>query len=675
MTQLVGTIRAWEAEELEDRSAVVVPHCWVSSDGGSERQAGPSAGGALVAAGEATGLIPDVGRDDVLLALLATKPPRVLLDAVLAAADRGARVYLLAEAGFGEGGAGRELAKKSKARVLIRRVKGLSGSAVLADRGRSGGLFLGPKPSEEPTWFLALSADQGEALFRLALRMFWHEATDEAWTSSKGLRFASPRARPFDVPLPAPGAPVSLGEDAGSSNGSSVWHSPSGSLPSGRPQIVLVPPGGDGQDALAASVRGGSKVAWSSLGLPTLSATPRSGRLLLASDRFPLQVQLEEDQAAAVEKVLVGAAEAAPWRFEVDTALGVLDGRVWLPGAGSPKPPRARHDQHCGSVQADSLAGVTSTASPKRPQPPPLAKSVAWRWTVKPPRAPAAAKNDPLIGAWQKLDDETDDRLQSVRSRLVGVGEREGAIGKAFAALAVALKGFGRTRGALRKKTDELGASRPSTLGPEAATRLLASLAELETKAEALGEQVDEAERKAQEDKEHEQQRREFDKRQRQAEKDLATHTGQREKRQTELDKAQVELGEFAKVAQEGMPRKERRALQKKLDAAAEQARKRLSAAEQRVQDAEAVLAKEFEFRPSRRPAKSSKGRGKGARFVPSAKPKKTVSSPAEALPRVGELLSYKGERYLAITTWEQLDDGEAEAKRLKARLVAPAEK
>ena len=676
MTHLSGTIGPWEAEEAEDRHAVMIPHCWERQASPNTRLASAGVPGVLVAAREAARLLPPPGPDDVLLAVLAAKPPEILIDAVLEAADRGTRVYLLAESDFGESGVGREFGKKSKARVLVRRLSGLCCSAVLADRGRTGGLFIGPGPSEEAPWFFPLSGAQGEAMFRLALRLFWHEASDEAWTSTDGLQFAEPRDRPFDVPLLAPGAPVHFGSGGRTDDKVSVWHSPAGVLPAEPPpSTVVVPPTGVSQDALAAAVRGGSTVAWSAIGLPTLSTGSMAGTLELASERFPVHVQLEAKQAAAVESIVSSAVESAAWRFAVDAALGDLDGEVWLPGSPSPQSPIARHDHHCGRTEAESLDGFTTTNSPDRPTPPVLAKSVRWRWTVLPPRVPPAAKADPLIASWQRLDDEVSKRLDIVRERLGGVAEHEGAIGKAFAALAGALKGFGRTRSALGKKVDELAASKPSSLVPEEATQLLTALSELEDAAGALGVEVVKAESKAQDDRERERQQSDFDGKREQAEKDLTALRVEREERQKEFDQAQVELGEFATNDGAQMSRNERRALQKKLKAKAEQTKKRLSAVEHRVSTTQAILAEEFEFRPSRKPPKSALGRAKGARFVPTAKQKKTTSSPAEGLPRVGALYAHKGQRYLAITTWEQLEDGEAESQRLDAHLVAPAEK
>ena len=47
------------------------------------------------------------------------------------------------------------------------------------------------------------------------------------------------------------------------------------------------------------------------------------------------------------------------------------------------------------------------------------------------------------------------------------------------------------------------------------------------------------------------------------------------------------------------------------------------------------------------------------------------LTVPEDALPEVGALRVVKGQRYLVIETWEELDRGEQEASRLSAKLVA----
>ena len=46
---------------------------------------------------------------------------------------------------------------------------------------------------------------------------------------------------------------------------------------------------------------------------------------------------------------------------------------------------------------------------------------------------------------------------------------------------------------------------------------------------------------------------------------------------------------------------------------------------------------------------------------------------PERALPSLGELVEHGGKDYLVVQTWEEVAQGQREANRLQARLVAPA--
>ena len=57
---------------------------------------------------------------------------------------------------------------------------------------------------------------------------------------------------------------------------------------------------------------------------------------------------------------------------------------------------------------------------------------------------------------------------------------------------------------------------------------------------------------------------------------------------------------------------------------------------------------------------------------MPQAVPPQTLTGiPEEALPVSGLLRRHLGKRYLAIANWEELAQGERDASRLKAQLVA----
>lgn len=83
--------------------------------------------------------------------------------------------------------------------------------------------------------------------------------------------------------------------------------------------------------------------------------------------------------------------------------------------------------------------------------------------------------------------------------------------------------------------------------------------------------------------------------------------------------------------------------------------------------------AQPFEFRPRPRPSPGQPGRSSN-RYVPPAEPATIEAVPAEPLPAVGSLWIDRSTRYLVIERWDDLEQGEEEARRLRAQLVAPKE-
>ena len=115
--------------------------------------------------------------------------------------------------------------------------------------------------------------------------------------------------------------------------------------------------------------------------------------------------------------------------------------------------------------------------------------------------------------------------------------------------------------------------------------------------------------------------------------------------------------------------KKDLRARKHKLTDQRNRAAQRVRGLEQEIEALEVRVAEPFVYKP--RPTPPSKKKDKGRRFVPSA-PKKTIKAiPDDALPSVGVLKKHKGKRYVVIEDWSELDIGEAEARRLGAKLVA----
>jgi hypothetical protein len=303
----------------------------------------------------------------------------------------------------------------------------------------------------------------------------------------------------------------------------------------------------------------------------------------------------------------------------------------------------------------------------------PLALAVRYQWTVVPPRVPAGAEEDALVGRWRKLDEDWTTRLARVREALVAADGNRGRIGRAFSRLVSAMLGFERTHGGLLARVGALEGQRPSAAGPSGAPALLAQLGEIEVAARKLQADLEEAERKAREDEEREKQQAAWQSRVDAANRDLPDHrtalTTAENRRSANADELRG-IEESLKSADK-KARKDLTANQRKLSDDLQRANKEITRLRSEITGLEQQAAERFEFRPPPTPA----GRlaQPGGRFVPpasSARPAANV--PDEALPDVGSLRSHEGQRYLVIHTWDQLTAGEQTAARLSAKLVAP---
>jgi hypothetical protein len=364
------------------------------------------------------------------------------------------------------------------------------------------------------------------------------------------------------------------------------------------------------------------------------------------------------------------------WRFQTGVRLGEASHRsaqFWLPGEAAARGLEGEQLIAVPDVTAPSLREVLATAPASVPAPQPLALAVRYQWTVVPPRVPAGAEEDALVGRWRKLDEDWTARLARVREALVTAEGDRGRIGRAFSRLVSAMLGFERTHGGLLARVAALEAQRPSATGPSGAPALLAQLGEIEDAARKLQVDLEEAERKARDDEELEKQQAAWQGRVDAANRNLperrtalATAESRRAAIAQELRGIEESLKSEAKEA-----KKDLTANQRKLSDDLDRANKEVTRLRGEISALEQQAAERFEFRPP--PAPTGRPAQHGGRFVPPAFSTRPASNvPDEALPEVGSLQSHKGQRYLVLQTWEQLAVGEQTAARLSAKLVAP---
>jgi hypothetical protein len=594
-----------------------------------------------------------------------------VLECLLPHAIAGERVYLVVPGNWAGSAEFNRL--RGCAKVLVRRVPEVPASGIQLSSTST--VWLGPPTDDLPPWRLGLDAQQAAAWRQLFLRLFWHEGTEEAWSGGREWLFRPARERPFDVPPLSSTAPLQLSPDhlALSGNAGARLHVASDSPPGWQPQRLWFAASGDHHAALAGLARKGTKILWHRMGLPDLVACVDSGSAVLPGAATKLRILLNAEQASEAVGILDGPGS---WSFHVDTRLGdhAPDKELlWLSGAVRPATVDAEQAIDMGVVQADRLQEMSSAAPSTWPEPQPLAQTARFVWKVIPPRVPVGAVEDALLAQWRKSDADWMDRLGKARQALQAVEQEQGRVAKAFSRLASALLGFGRKRGELLAHIAELEQARPSVAGPAAAPTLWEKLAVVEEDSQKLHRDLATSEVEAREAEERERQEEAWRKKVKTAEQQLAekrTELPGHEARLRDAEKSLDSVNEALKKA-EKKERKDLSARKQKVSDEVTRVKKQLAIARSEVANLERDATEPFTFKPPTTTV--LKPSSAGNRFIPQGASTRTKPNlPSEALPDLGLLRTHHGQRYLVIQTWEQLPQGQQNADRLNARLVAP---
>lgn len=682
---MAGSIGRVSRERVERRDDARLPSAWIGDAGHAD---------GIVGTGSVTDLSwlqrdahhepAAADHDSPVLAMLASPSSSAAMADLLAHGEAGARVYVLVPAGWGKGATGGAMEGATHerlltcAKVLLRRVPEVPATGV----HRAGGawIWLGSEPGGPAPWRLRLTPAQAASFRQVFLRSFWHEATEEAWTGTRQLAFRAAGARPFDVPELPRSAPVRLAPPDATLERDPrgcLLHLVSGSPPGAAPRRLWYPAGGAHHDRLARHVRDGAEVVCGDLALPDLAIGRDGGEALLPGRRARLRIALTAEQAADVAHILE---QPAAWRFQVDVRLGDharAGARLWLAGEADAHPIEAEQVLELPDIPTDALRDALEAQPARWPAARALALVARYRWRVIPPRVPPGAGADPLIDRWRRLDDEWAARLAALREALEASETSRGRIRQRFARLVGAMLGFERTGSGLREEISTLDARPPSAAGPADAPALFTTLAALEERARQLRSELEDTERKAHEEEEREKQRGAWRSRVEAAQRDLpaarrALADAQRRRSElaAALDQTEAAFRDAAKAKTKDL--EAQRAKYSDERARQEQRIRRL---EGELADLEQRAAEVFSFDAPAAEAPTMHGRARrgAGRFVPStaaARPEITV--PEDALPQIGSLRTHRGQRYLVIERWEELERGEHEAARLGARLVAP---
>lgn len=658
---LQGPITKISRENAVDRSKEKLPSVWVKSQAGSKpvldlKHFGSPAA-PLVQANPTSPVLIMLGEHDL-----------AVYQTLLIQAKTGARVYVLVGQGWSKGQGDKELLACPT--VLIRKIPEVPVTGLFANDRAA--LWIGPKGS------LSLDPQQSAAFRHLFLRLFWHQATEEAWTGAEKLSWRSAQERPFDVPELGAGGPLQLAPANASlepKGEKALYHSTSSSAPVTPFRRLWIKPNSGHHSELAKLAGKGTEIVWDDLGLPEVLVERDRGEILLPGSTHRLKVVLDQEQTVELTSLL--KQQQTQWCFRLEQVLGdecLSNANLWLPGD---KESRTRLPEQLIShddIRAESLRMVTATSPASWKAPDPLALTVRYHWSALPPTLPDGSDEDQLVLNWRKVDQTFQNRIGELELALKRMGENQQSLAGGLGKWLANMLGFTSNRTQLNADLISLKSKTPSLCGPVDATKLLTSLDDVANRCQTLGADLEKAGKDAQLKKEEEEQRSIWEEKRSGEQKNLKDAQLNQEQDNTKLHRITAKLGDIqAKLADASeSDAKDLKVEKDKLSDEETKLTKGLKDLRSQIDSLNKNLEQSFVFKPS---AKSDFKGGKSAgHFIPEAvKTAPRLDLPKEALPSVGELRCVKKtqKRYLVIETWEQLDQGESDATRLKAELVA----
>jgi vacuolar-type H+-ATPase subunit E/Vma4 len=575
------------------------------------------------------------------------------------------RTYLLASPGHGEFQEDEDL--RSMANLLVRRIPEVPASAVITKAGAI--IWIGGGLS------IRLDSVQAGFLRHAFQRLFWHEATDEAWSAHGRLFWRKALPRPFDVPvIPANGLIRIEGAAAQLTAGQKcdILHLQSDLPPDNAPRRLWLRTGPAHHDKLSKLNEKGTEIIWSDGDLPDIKIEGEASEMLLPGTKSRLRIMLNVAQRGEISAIL----EANPsWRFQTDIRIGdprLSAAKIWVAGESGPKELLEEQVISLPDIVASSLRATRTLEPSQFPSPMKLALNVKYEWAVVPPRAPAGLGEDPLVDQCKSIDGAWSARVLAIKARLQLSEKESGRIRGKFARLISAMLGFDRTYAALSARIAEIESSTPSKCGPAESRTLFIKLKELEESVREFQTNMEGAEQKAEEDEERERQEAKW-------KADVEAAKSALPDKRAELDHSEKLLAQIDHEYKQVLVDLESKEEGNKMDLGAKS--KKLADDLQRTAKDTARLKAEIEsllattkssfvfVKPAGVMQKSPKA---GARFTPTQSNPTDVKIPDEALPSAGKLGAIKKQRYLVIDQWSLLEEGEKEAARLSAQLTAP---
>ena len=665
----VGPVGPVSREKKIDRKETMIPTAWVRSG----NQVEPVTQGIPTSDFQRSGA-EDLGapksQGGPVLVMLSEEPPPSLTAWLTRQVVTGSRVYLLVSPFWGTDSVSRELCNLRSARIMVRRTPGLPCSAIF---GATGGdtIWPGPTRSTGGGWRLRLDSAQSDALRQLFLRLFWHHAHDEAWTTGKGpWVFRALKERPFDVPPLPETSPLRLLEpfalDLRNLPGE-IQFVPGDGLPASAPKQLFVPPSGSLHPELSALASKGTSVSWIPLDLPRAGWGPGGAVLEPATSQWIVQIQLNAGQLLALSKTVSGQPE---WSFRQSSNLAAIAGaEVWLPTEQQPRKPMIEQPLLLPDVPCSSIRECVTSEPANWSPPDPLAMVVSYKWKNMPPVLPTGAQADPLVADWERADAQWRKVIEQLHAKL---SEGESVLGKMQQSLSKwlggNLLGFGQSKQQLAEGLEQCRQLKPSTTSRKELVAATDKVKDLASRIEKLAGDLSKSQREGEERQQREQWEAERNRDKQQLDEAKAKSE---EARQNEGGLAE-KLAELDKTPENGRDGDWKPRRQKTHDELLK-ARSTLRGLESQVSSLEKKLDEPFVFKPVDSTTKPGAA-PKGNKFVPQSPNESSLTMPtfpSEELPSVGKLFVHQKQRFLTIADWEELEAGEREATRLKAKLVA----
>ncbi len=649
-----GKIGPVERERIESRLDETLPPCWIRREGAP-----------LPAIFEpAEKLTPQVlaevvGDGEFVCVALSSRSSALGRQLLAGCLERARRTYLHAPS-FG---ASDEEKKQLRSKhLLVRTGGGLDCDLVVGERGKHALLVLHAPGSLDVGW-MRLSGEASAAAFQLFLQAFW-SAPNEALG---GTSFKPSLDAPCEVPA-APEEHLVQGKQPSWANRATLAVAYGAddleALGVTKTDCLLTPAMPSFAFVRTVEARAEKVRADDGLRLPPLVHGEEGLRLLVGRGEQGLPLVLElPSVTAGLDHALQELPGAARIRYEKAVKVGEADGDVLLENS-SFRSPSDEVVVDAGAVRVGSFEEIETAGPVHLPAADPLSRQVRWHWRVLPPAPPANATEAKLVGAWRAFDAWVEARGRQIERDLTEFESDRGILEKSFDGFRSFFLGANRTATALRQSLADALREKPSAKGGAGAHQLREELDRIARETQRLGEEKARTRREEQERLQHET----HEKRVGEARAAIEPELRCKAALEGEITALREQMAESEKAKDDSPDAK---VAAKKLRSDLHQLEQKLSAVQRRIDDLERQASAEFVFEEEPRatlPKKKS-----GPAFVPtpaaSAPP-----VPDEDLPSVGSLIEVGSERMLAIATWEEVANGQREAKRLTARLVGPVE-